>query len=121
MGPSPTFTPEAGDLDSNSTSLGKSHLMTTVTTVSVGNSKPPPLSPPLSIFSTYNKRAKKIDPLTQENRSHAAPWEVVELSKTSFSSIEVGWQPAQDGELDAPKNVQKVESREKLVPKGMKE
>jgi hypothetical protein len=52
-------------------------------------------------FSIYSKTAKKVDPVAQENRSRAAPWEGPESTKSSFSSIEAGWQPAQDGELDS--------------------
>lgn len=92
--------------------------MTTVTTISVGKSKPLPLSPPMPVFSTYSKTAKKVDPVAWENRSHATPWEDAESSKTSFSSAEAGWQRAPEGELDGPKHVQKVESREKLVGQG---
>jgi hypothetical protein len=116
MGTSVTLSSVPNDFNSDQKSLVKPHLATTVTTVSAGKGKPLPLSPPISVFSTYKRTAKKSDPGADLAGSHA-PWEEAESSKTSLSSLEVGWQSAEDGGLAAPKRIRKVESREKLVGK----
>ena len=89
----------------------------TVTTISVGKSKPLPLSPPMSAFSAHQITTEKVD-LGDNLGGSLAPWEKAGSSKTSLSSVEAWWQSAQESGLPAPKHVRKVESRKKLVRKG---
>ncbi len=96
--------------------LKKGTVSETITTVTAGKGKPLPLSPPLPAFSTYNKTVKK-DSLPFDRYQSSPPWEEAESSKTSLRSFEAGWRSAEDGELDAPKHLRNVESREALVEK----
>lgn len=122
MGTPPNRFSGSKDVNSDQTFQTKPRLMETVTTICAGKSKPLPLPPAVSIFSTYNTTREKAGRGADLNRSHV-PWEEAESSKTSLSlsSSEVGWQSAQGGELAAPKYVRKVESEEKLVGKGPRE
>jgi len=117
MGTSVTLSSGPNDFDPDQKSLARPGLMTTITTMSVGKRRPPPLSPPISVFSTYKQKTKMVQQGGDMSQSRAPGMEA-ESSKASFSSLEVGWQSSDDGGLPSAKHLQKEESREKLVNKG---